>query len=453
MTEKESLTIEKNSNLKDALLNIEENGKGIVLVKEKQRFVGLLTDGDIRRAVLDGANLKTPIDSIVNHHPKVAKEEDSFEEILSQINETVKHIPVLNNKGELKKLISVPVVKRNLISFNPDNLLIGINDTLKDAMLVNEEGGMGMVFIIGPQKKFLGLLTDGDIRRAILKGNSLTVPVKKFLTKNITINEKSTFKEINDLISDEIKMLPVLDDSGRLVKILTAPVAVILPTYNEKGNINRLISKISEKLSENKIGFDITVIDDDSEDGTAEEVKKSNNNNTVNLIVRKNEKGLASAIKTGIKNSFGDVLIFMDTDFNHNPKDIPRLLEHCDQYDIVNGSRFIKGGGMEGAKLRWVASLFFNKFCSLFLGLKTKDNQSGFIAIKKSTLDKFNYDEIFSGYGDYAIRLFYLAKKKNLKIKEIPVIYSKRTSGESKTRFVKHTIQYLKTILNLKGGI
>jgi len=222
-------------------------------------------------------------------------------------------------------------------------------------------------------------------------------------------------------------------------------ISVILPTYNEKDNILPLINCISNELKD--YNFEILVIDDDSPDGTGQRVLDSKKKN-VRTIIRKTDKGLASAIKHGIIQSKGDIVVIMDTDFNHHPKYIPRLLHYLPEYDISIGSRFVKGGGMEGAKIRWYASYMINLFIRTMLKLKTRENLSGFLAIKKEVLSHINLNKIFKGYGDYNIRLFNEVRGK--KIKEIPVIYKKRLYGESKTRLIGHLIQYIKTVIRLR---
>ena len=122
-------------------------------------------------------------------------------------------------------------------------------------------------------------------------------------------------------------------------------ISVILPTYNEAGNIGALI-KETANLIKKRIEF--IVVDDNSPDGTADEVKKLIAKKLpVKLVVRKKVHGLASAIITGIRQAGGDIVVLMDTDFNHRPEDISRLVKPIiiKQADLVIGSRYIPGGG------------------------------------------------------------------------------------------------------------
>ena len=100
-------------------------------------------------------------------------------------------------------------------------------------------------------------------------------------------------------------------------------VSVILPTYNEAGNIVKLIKALKTQIKKINLTPEIIVVDDDSPDGTAQKCKNQN----IKLIVRKNQRGLATAILKGIQNSSGSIIVLMDTDFNHQPQDIPRLLK------------------------------------------------------------------------------------------------------------------------------
>lgn len=228
-------------------------------------------------------------------------------------------------------------------------------------------------------------------------------------------------------------------------------ISIILPTYNEGENIVHLIDDILTNTNREKLIPEIIVVDDNSPDGTSKLVKDVFGEK-VTLILRKDERGLASAIKTGILNASGEIILIMDTDFNHDPSYIPLLIRKCANNDIVIGSRYMKGGGMEGARIRFIGSYFFNLFTRLALGISVKDAQSGFLAVKKEVFRVLDLDRIFYGYGDYCIRLLYYATQKGLKITEIPVVYRKRVHGESKTNLRRHLIMYTRSVIQLKVG-
>lgn len=194
-------------------------------------------------------------------------------------------------------------------------------------------------------------------------------------------------------------------------------------------------------------------MDDNSPDGTADLVRKSfSSQPEVLLILRKTERGLATAIATGIEQSQAEVIVIMDTDFNHHPKDLPKLLKQFSEADMVIGSRYISGGGMKTSRLRYWGSWVFNIFIRGVLGSPIKDNLSGFLVIKKAVISRLKTYRIFYGYGDYCIRLIHYARKAGFVIREVPVVYEFRLGGESKTHFVKYLKDYIKATLALRFG-
>lgn len=228
--------------------------------------------------------------------------------------------------------------------------------------------------------------------------------------------------------------------------------SVVLPTYNESGNIIGLIEEIKKELTAKRISHEVVVVDDDSPDKTGLLVQKYFAKiPDVRVIVRKNNRGLASAIRRGIEQSVGDIIVVMDTDFNHEPKLIPRLVEKCSKYDMVVGSRFIKGGGMTN-KTRETLSWLFNILIRMILGSPLHDNLSGFFAIKAKELGKINFDQVFWGYGDYFIRLIYFIKKQDNTFFEVPSYYREREYGSSKSQFLQMFKDYLAATLALRFG-
>ncbi len=226
--------------------------------------------------------------------------------------------------------------------------------------------------------------------------------------------------------------------------------SVILPTYNESGNIVKLIEEIKRELSLKRISHEVIVIDDDSPDKTGLLAQKYFSKvPEVRVIIRKKERGLATAIRVGLEKAVGEVVVAMDTDFNHEPKVVPRLVEKCKNYDFVVGSRFIKGGGMSN-KTRQNLSYLFNVMIRIILGSPVHDNLSGFFAMKREKLEKLNFDKIFWGYGDYFIRLIYLAKKENSSFAEVPSFYKEREYGSSKSLFLNMFRDYLSSTLDLR---
>ena len=226
--------------------------------------------------------------------------------------------------------------------------------------------------------------------------------------------------------------------------------SIILPTFNEAGNIIELVEVIRRELSQKRIVGEIIIVDDDSPDKTGLLAQKYFLKiPEVRVLIRKKEKGLASAIRFGIDKAVGEIVVVMDTDFNHEPRLVPKLIEKCKKYDFVVGSRFIKGGGMAN-KTREKLSYLFNILIRIILSSPVHDNLSGLFAIRRVNLEKLNLDKIFYGYGDYFIRLIYLAKLQGNSFTEIPSFYKDRQYGASKSQFVNMFKDYLASTLSLR---
>ncbi|MFH0786406.1 MAG: glycosyltransferase [Pseudomonadota bacterium] len=227
----------------------------------------------------------------------------------------------------------------------------------------------------------------------------------------------------------------------------------MLPTYNEKENIVDLIQTILKELEPVVKSPQVIVVDDNSPDGTADLIRKHfSAQPEVTLILRREERGLATAIAAGIERARTDLVVIMDTDFNHHPKDLPRLIKELPEADMVIGSRYISGGGMKTSRFRYLGSWVFNMFIRVVLGSPIKDNLSGFLVLKKEVVSQLKNHPIFYGYGDYCIRLIHYARKAGFIIREVPVVYEFRLGGESKTNFVKYLPDYIKATLALRFG-
>lgn len=220
-------------------------------------------------------------------------------------------------------------------------------------------------------------------------------------------------------------------------------ISIIIPTFNEKDNIVRLIILIKKVLRKEKYSYEIIVVDDNSPDRTGEIIKtKYKKDKKIRIFIRKKQKGLATAILFGIRKAGGSIIVGMDADFNHPPRLIPSLVKKLTFVDLVVASRFVKGGGME-EKWRYYPTYLFNLFLKYILGFPTMDNMSGFYAIKKKKLFTLPLDYIYHGYGEYHLRLVYLIKKDGYKVEEIPAFFKKREFGKSKTNLLTAFFKYL----------
>ncbi len=228
-------------------------------------------------------------------------------------------------------------------------------------------------------------------------------------------------------------------------------ISIVLPTYNERGNIVDLIDAIETEVAPLMQSVQIVVVDDNSPDGTADAVRQraTKPGSNIELYVRTGARGLASAIKYGIRQCRGDVVVVMDTDFNHSPKMIPQMVEFLKYYDLVIGSRFVMGGGME-EEWRYKLSFLYNLLVRVIIRTQIQDNLSGFFAMRRDKLMALDLDRIFRGYGEYFIRLLYLAWRKNYRMLEVPVFYVLRRHGKSKSRFFHMLRDYTLCVLELR---
>lgn len=229
---------------------------------------------------------------------------------------------------------------------------------------------------------------------------------------------------------------------------MEAKVSVILPTYNERDNVKVVIDEIirvAPNLSE------VIVVDDNSPDRTWAVVEEvAGRDARIKLIKRVNERGLTSAIWTGIINAHGGYIVWLDCDMGMPPGLIPELIKGLDNYDIVIGSRYVFGGKDSRGLFRRLTSRFLNVFAGFILGVDIKDLTTGFVASKREV---FNRIKLQGNYGDYCIRFLYEAHKSGYRIKEVPYIFKERIKGQSKSEagFFKFGIGYIKTILRVRS--
>jgi dolichol-phosphate mannosyltransferase len=225
-------------------------------------------------------------------------------------------------------------------------------------------------------------------------------------------------------------------------------VSVVLPTYNEAGNIVELIAAIKKHIPPNWTR-EILVVDDNSRDGTLDRVREAYaDDSEVKTILRTSDRGLAASIRTGIEATTGDFLLVMDTDFTHRPEEIPGMLHVVQITDLVNGSRFCPGGRMADTA-HYMASFIYNLMVRLIIRTQIQDNLGGFWVARARLIRRLPFDEIFFGYGDYYFRLLHFAQAAGMKIIELPSQYCERTAGASKSNFGKLLFQYSAMVLKL----
>jgi len=216
---------------------------------------------------------------------------------------------------------------------------------------------------------------------------------------------------------------------------------IILPTFNEIGNIEITLKKI-ENLS---YKFDVIVVDDNSPDATGSYVKEAINSNkfniNINLIIRKGKEGLGTAYIEGFKRSLElkySYIFQLDCDGSHDPKKLEDLLNDLknNNADIAVGSRYIKGITVINWPLsRLLLSIFANYYVKVITGLDVNDSTGGFNGYTNKALNSIMKNKIyFKGYA-FQIQMKFIGYKLGFKIKEIPIIFKDREIGESKMSF------------------
>lgn len=208
-------------------------------------------------------------------------------------------------------------------------------------------------------------------------------------------------------------------------------ILVVIPTYNESENIEKLIQELKS------LEHHIMIVDDNSPDGTSEIVENlKEKNNNLYLIKRESKLGLGSAYRDGFKAAMNmgyEFFVEMDADFSHQTIDLVEMIKNIDKADVIIGSRYIEGGGIKGWNYkRRLLSKLANLFTQILFGYHIKDSTSGFRIYNRESLEKINFQKTKSDGYSFQIEMTYRANKKNLKILEIPITFYERREGESK---------------------
>ncbi|HEY6163253.1 MAG TPA: polyprenol monophosphomannose synthase [Bacteroidia bacterium] len=210
---------------------------------------------------------------------------------------------------------------------------------------------------------------------------------------------------------------------------------VIIPTYNEKENIERMVRKVFS-LS---VPFDLLIVDDGSPDGTAEIVRtlQSEFPGRLHLEERKGKLGLGTAYIHGFRWALArsyEYIFEMDCDFSHNPDDLLRLRDACLKgADLAIGSRYVRGGDIKNWPFnRWLMSYFASIYVRMVLWIGIKDTTAGFKCYRRRVLERIHFDDVrFVGYA-FQIEMKYRSRRAGFKIAEVPIIFTDRELGVSK---------------------
>lgn len=211
---------------------------------------------------------------------------------------------------------------------------------------------------------------------------------------------------------------------------------VIIPTYNEKENVEAIIRKVMSLQPD----FEILIVDDNSPDGTANIVRQLQVefNGRLHMLERKEKNGLGTAYIAGFKwclDKSYKYIFEMDADFSHNPDDLPKLLSACTDQNagLAVGSRYITGVNVVNWPMsRVIMSYYASVYVRFITGMTIRDATAGFVCYSRETLQSIELDKIkFKGYA-FQIEMKFKAFLKGIKIVEVPIIFTDRTLGTSK---------------------
>jgi dolichol-phosphate mannosyltransferase len=215
---------------------------------------------------------------------------------------------------------------------------------------------------------------------------------------------------------------------------LPGPAWVVLPTYNEAGNVEPLVEAVREKQP---AGARVLIVDDNSPDGTGGIADRlAERHEDVEVLHRPRKEGLGPAYVAGFRRALeggAELLLQMDVDFSHDPADIPRLLEASRRADLVIGSRYVSGGGVrEWSPLRRSISRGGSLYARLVLGLDTRDLTGGFKCFRRHVLERLDLDSIEAHGYAFQIEMTYRAVRNGCTVTEVPIIFRDRQVGASK---------------------
>jgi dolichol-phosphate mannosyltransferase len=211
-------------------------------------------------------------------------------------------------------------------------------------------------------------------------------------------------------------------------------LVVCLPTYNERENLEAMVSALGEVLPEDSRSL---VIDDNSPDGTGEIADRlAGERGDVEVLHRPQKEGLGPAYLAGFRRALeleAELVLEMDCDFSHDPADVPRLVAAADGADVVLGSRYVPGGGTKNwGALRRVVSRGGSLYAQVLLGLRVRDLTGGFKCYRRAVLETIDLDAIKSKGYAFQIETTYRAIRAGFRVAEVPIVFVDRQVGGSK---------------------
>ena len=210
---------------------------------------------------------------------------------------------------------------------------------------------------------------------------------------------------------------------------------VIVPTYNEKENLEPLTQRLLDLPGD----LHVVIVDDNSPDGTGEIADRlaASHPNPIHVLHREGKLGLGTAYIAGFQYAIkarADLIITMDADFSHPPERIPAMIDKIQSgYDVVIGSRYVPGGATSECTLpRKILSWGANTFARTLLGLQAHDATAGFRCYHRKVLASIALDDIFSDGYSFLIEMLYKVQRKGWRVGEVPIVFHNRQQGVSK---------------------
>ena len=212
---------------------------------------------------------------------------------------------------------------------------------------------------------------------------------------------------------------------------------VVLPTFNEAENIESIVRAALPQLASTGLPHRVLVVDDNSPDGTGAIADRlASENEEVEVLHRERKEGIGPAYLAGFGRALAagaDLLLEMDSDFSHDPADLPRLIAAADRADLVLGSRYVPGGGVtDWGLMRRAVSRGGSLYAKLLLGVPVNDLTGGFKCFRREVLESLDLSGVGTdGYG-FQIEMTYRAIRGGFRVEEVPIVFRDRRVGASK---------------------
>jgi dolichol-phosphate mannosyltransferase len=230
-------------------------------------------------------------------------------------------------------------------------------------------------------------------------------------------------------------------------------VSVIVATYNEIANLEKLSKEVFLALDVMNCDSELIIVDDNSPDGSfTESLRLARIDTRIRPILRESNRGLAASIYEGLKAASKDIVIIMDADLSHSPLEFHKILSNFSNTDLnmVWASRYVSGGSIEESQsftLQFNLSKIFNRVIMILLKIPVLDTTNGYFSFRRYLFNENEFSDCFNGYGDFSFlflhKLIFLNYVDKKSVLEIPSRYYQRIYGHSKTKLLKVGINYI----------